>query len=99
MKDTANGQASAPEISSPLSALEIKARVLSLAGPADQALQDNLKAHVDFIDQVSRYIIFSGGKRLRPVLYLAACSMLGQKPNPKQSSIFEFLARGHLTAR
>ena len=91
MKDSANGQASAPEISSPLSALEIKARVLSLAGPADQALHDNLKAHVDFIDQVSRYIIFSGGKRLRPVLYLAACSMLGKEPDPKQSSIFEFL--------
>lgn len=75
----------------PLSAAEIKQRVAALAGPADQALKDNLHSHVSFIEEVAGYIIFSGGKRLRPVLYLLACSALGGPREPAQASLFEFL--------
>ena len=80
-----------PELTSPLSPLEIKTRVYAYVKPTDQALADNLEAHLPFIDQVSRYIIFSGGKRLRPILFMLACKAAGAEPNAKLSSIFEFL--------
>jgi octaprenyl-diphosphate synthase len=76
---------------SPLSPQEIKTRVYALAAPADKALADNLDTHLPFIDEVSRYILFSGGKRLRPVLFMLACKAAGAEPDVKLSSIFEFL--------
>ncbi len=79
------------ELLAPLDNAQIKARVLALAAPADQALKDNLASHVPFIDQVSGYIIFSGGKRLRPVLFLLAASALGVAADPRYSAIFEYL--------
>ncbi|RJX28401.1 MAG: polyprenyl synthetase family protein [Desulfarculus sp.] len=74
-----------------LSAEELKERVLSLAGPADQALEQTLRSHVPFIEEVSDYIIFSGGKRLRPVLYLLAAAAAGGQGRPRHAAIFEFL--------
>jgi octaprenyl-diphosphate synthase len=65
--------------------------VLALAQPADQALADTLKSHVPFIEEVSRYIIFSGGKRLRPVLYLLASAAAGRAGDPRQAALFEYL--------
>jgi octaprenyl-diphosphate synthase len=76
---------------SPLNPMQIKAGVLAMAGPADKALGENLEAHLPFIDEVSRYIIFSGGKRLRPVLFMLACKAAGVEPDARLSSIFEFL--------
>ncbi len=91
MKASAPGMASPIKLCSPLNELQIKSQVLSLAAPADKALRENLGSHVDYIDEVSSYIIFSGGKRLRPVLYLLACRLAGGEPDPRHSSIFEFL--------
>lgn len=75
----------------PLANQEVKARVLALAAPADQALTDNLTSHVSFIEEVSNYIIFSGGKRLRPVLFLLASRALGRMAEPRHAAIFEYL--------
>lgn len=74
-----------------LPADELRRRVLALAEPADQALQDTLTSHVPYIEQVSSYIIFSGGKRLRPVLYLLAAAAAGGQGQPRQAAIFEYL--------
>ncbi|MCB2187581.1 MAG: polyprenyl synthetase family protein [Deltaproteobacteria bacterium] len=70
---------------------EVKARVLELAEPADQALRDNLQSHVPFIEEVSGYIIFSGGKRLRPALFMLAAAAAGGEPDPRLAAIFEYL--------
>ncbi len=75
----------------PLSNQEVRARVLALAEPADQALTANLKSHVPYIEEVSGYIIFSGGKRLRPVLFLLAARALGHQADPRHAAIFEYL--------
>ena len=74
-----------------LPAEELRRRVLALAEPADQALRDTLKSHVPYIEQVSGYIIFSGGKRLRPVLYLLAAAAAGGQGQARQAAIFEYL--------
>lgn len=74
-----------------LPADELRRRVLALAEPADQALQETLKSHVPYIEQVSGYIIFSGGKRLRPVLYLLAAAAAGGQGQARQAAIFEYL--------
>ncbi|CAO0824138.1 octaprenyl-diphosphate synthase [Desulfarculales bacterium] len=75
----------------PLSNQEVRARVLALAEPADQALTVNLTSHVPYIEEVSGYIIFSGGKRLRPVLFLLAARALGHEADPRHAAIFEYL--------
>jgi len=74
-----------------VSAQELRRRVLALAEPADQALKDTLKSHVPYIEQVSGYIIFSGGKRLRPVLYLLAAAAAGSQGQGRHAAIFEYL--------
>ena len=70
---------------------EIKSRVLELAVPADAALHETLTTHVPFISEVASYIIFSGGKRLRPALFLLASAALGRQGPNRQAGIFEFL--------
>lgn len=79
------------ELLTPLDNAQVKARVLALAEPADRALRDNLSSHVPFIEKVSGYILFSGGKRLRPVLFLLAAKALGVEADPRFSAIFEYL--------
>ncbi|MFH1059018.1 MAG: polyprenyl synthetase family protein [Pseudomonadota bacterium] len=81
----------AGELITPLDNAEVKARVLALAAPADQALQDNLTSHVPLIGQVSDYIIFSGGKRLRPALFMLAAAAMGRPGDPRLAAIFEYL--------
>ncbi len=80
-----------PILPGALDPAELRARVLALAEPADQALQETLKSHVPYIEQVSRYIIFSGGKRLRPVLYLLAAAAANGEGQPRHAAIFEYL--------
>lgn len=90
-QDHAPETAPAPRLLTPLDNQEVRARVLALAAQADQALTDNLKSHVPFIEEVSGYIMFSGGKRLRPVLYLLAAQALGAQADPRQAALFEYL--------
>jgi len=70
---------------------QVKARVLELAAPADEALGQTLSCHVPFIKEVSDYIIFSGGKRLRPVLFMLAAQAVGGAGDFRRAAIFEYL--------
>jgi len=47
----------------------------------DRLIQQRLASNVVLIDQISHYIINSGGKRLRPVLVLLAARALGYQGN------------------
>jgi octaprenyl-diphosphate synthase len=59
----------------------------------NQALVDNLQSHVPLISQVGRHILLSGGKRIRPLLFLLSARMCGcQGPGLADfSTIFEYL--------
>lgn len=59
----------------------------------NQALVDNLQSHVPLISQVGRHILLSGGKRIRPLLFLLSARMCGcQGPDLADfSTIFEYL--------
>lgn len=59
----------------------------------NQALVDNLQSHVPLISEVGRHILLSGGKRIRPLLFLLSARMCGcQGPDlPAFSTIFEYL--------
>lgn len=78
-------------LSAPLNADQLMGLILPLADRADAALTDNLKSHVAYIEEVSGYIIFSGGKRLRPVLYLLCSQANGREGDSRHAAIFEYL--------
>jgi octaprenyl-diphosphate synthase len=46
---------------------------------------------VEHINRVGSYVIFAGGKRLRPVLFLLAARALGGAGDARLSAIFEYL--------
>ena len=70
---------------------EIKAGIMELALPADEALKHVLKSRVPLIEEAAGYVIFSGGKRLRPALFQLSTRALGGELNPRLASITEFL--------
>jgi|UniRef100_A0A7C3V5R3 octaprenyl-diphosphate synthase len=59
----------------------------------NQALADNLQTHVPFISEVGRHILLSGGKRVRPLLFLLSARLCGCQSNHLTdfSTIFEYL--------
>jgi octaprenyl-diphosphate synthase len=59
----------------------------------NQALVDNLQSHVPLISEVGRHILLSGGKRIRPLLFLLSARMCGcTGPDLAAfSTIFEYL--------
>jgi len=59
----------------------------------NQALVANLQTHVPLISQVGRHILLSGGKRVRPLLFLLSARMCGCQGNHLAdfSTIFEYL--------
>jgi len=59
----------------------------------NQALVDNLQSHVPLISEVGRHILLSGGKRIRPLLFLLSARMCGCQNSelPAFSTIFEYL--------
>ena len=78
-------------LTSPLTGEEIKAQLARLYQPADQALSVGLKSHIPFIEEVASYMLYSAGKRLRPILFLLVTRLL-QRPAPAElSAIFEYL--------
>ncbi|MFH1596097.1 MAG: polyprenyl synthetase family protein [Pseudomonadota bacterium] len=59
----------------------------------NQALVANLQTHVPLIAEVGRHILLSGGKRVRPLLFLLSARMCGCQGNYLHdfSTIFEYL--------
>ncbi len=69
--------------------LELKGEVAAV----NQALAANLKTHVPLISEVGRHILLSGGKRVRPLLFLLSARLCGCQGNNLAdfSTIFEYL--------
>lgn len=59
----------------------------------DAALAANLRTHVPLIAEVGRHILLSGGKRVRPLLFILAARMCGHQSDNLAdfSTIFEYL--------
>ncbi|MFA5109898.1 MAG: polyprenyl synthetase family protein [Desulfobaccales bacterium] len=59
----------------------------------NQALAANLQTHVPLIAEVGRHILLSGGKRIRPLLFILAARMCGCQGNHLSdfSTVFEYL--------
>lgn len=59
----------------------------------NRALAGNLETHVPFISQVGQHILLSGGKRIRPLLFVLAARLCGCRGNHLAdfSTIFEYL--------
>jgi len=76
---------------------EMRQSVLKELGPEvaaiNRALAANLKTHVPLIAEVGKHILLSGGKRVRPLLFLLSARMCGCRGNHLHdfSTIFEYL--------
>jgi len=76
---------------------DLKNRILSLARDdlegIEAALRENLHPHLDLVSKVAHHILFSGGKRLRPLLMVLSARMCGYNGNYDKtfSVIFEYL--------
>jgi octaprenyl-diphosphate synthase len=57
------------------------------------ALTDNLKPYLPLVSHVAKYIMFSGGKRIRPLLMVLSARLCGYKGNYDKtlSVVFEYL--------
>jgi octaprenyl-diphosphate synthase len=62
---------------------DLKARILGLVvddlQAIEEALEANLNPHLDLVREVAGHILFSGGKRLRPLLLLLVTRMCGYR--------------------
>ena len=69
--------------------IELKEEVEAI----NQALVANLQTHVPLIAEVGRHILLSGGKRIRPLLFLLSARMCGCRGDNLVdfSTIFEYL--------
>ena len=59
----------------------------------NEFIRDNLCSHVDFIAKVGEHILLSGGKRLRPVLFILASRLCNYNGGREYyfSTVFEYL--------
>jgi octaprenyl-diphosphate synthase len=64
---------------------DLKQKILAAAASElveiEKALSDNLKPYVDLVSDVAGHIIFSGGKRLRPLLMILSSRLCGYTGN------------------
>ncbi len=64
---------------------DLKTRILGLVADdleaIEAALAENLNPHLDLVREVAGHILFSGGKRLRPLLLLLVTRMCGYQGN------------------
>jgi octaprenyl-diphosphate synthase len=88
MKQTPAGRR---RLLSPLSGDALKAHIKTMKSPVDEALRQTLKSQVALIEEVGQYILFSDGKRLRPILFLLISRLLGRPAPPWLSAVFEYL--------
>jgi octaprenyl-diphosphate synthase len=76
---------------------DIKHKILALVkddlAAIETALEENLNPHLDLVCQIARHILFSGGKRLRPLLMVLSARLCGYNGNYDKtfSTIFEYL--------
>ena len=73
--------------------LQLKAALEEDIAAINAALAANLQTHVPLIAEVGRHILLSGGKRVRPLLFILAARMCGHQGNHLAdfSTIFEYL--------
>jgi octaprenyl-diphosphate synthase len=72
---------------------EIRSPVAADLAAVDRVIRTRLKSEVALVDQVSTYIIASGGKRLRPLLVVLAARAAGYKGerHVDAAAIIEFI--------
>lgn len=76
---------------------DIKQKILNLVKDdlleIEVALEQNLNPHLDLVSQIAGHILFSGGKRLRPLLMVLSARLCGYDGNYEKtfSTIFEYL--------
>lgn len=76
---------------------DIKHKILNLVkddlSEIEVALEQNLNPHLDLVSQIAGHILFSGGKRLRPLLMVLSARLCGYDGNYEKtfSTIFEYL--------
>lgn len=62
---------------------DLKARILQAVQPdldaIEKALAENLNPHLDLVREVAGHILFSGGKRLRPLLMVLSARVCGYR--------------------
>ena len=73
--------------------LQLKAALETDIAAINAALAANLQTHVPLIAEVGRHILLSGGKRVRPLLFILAARMCGHHSDHLAdfSTIFEYL--------
>jgi octaprenyl-diphosphate synthase len=73
--------------------LRLKSALQQDIAAINAALAANLQTHVPLIAEVGRHILLSGGKRVRPLLFILAARMCGHHSNHLAdfSTIFEYL--------
>ena len=76
---------------------DLKQRILAAVAPdleaVEAALKENLAPNLDLVEQVAGHILFSGGKRLRPLLTVLCCRLCGYTglDDRTYATIFEYL--------
>jgi len=76
---------------------DLKNKILSMTSEdleeIEHALKENLNPYLDLVSQVASHILFSGGKRLRPLLMILSARICGYKGERDKtySTIFEYL--------
>jgi len=77
--------------------VDLKQRILTLVKDdleaIEKALKDNLHPNLELVSQVANHILFSGGKRLRPLLMVLSARLCDYKGDYDKtfSVIFEYL--------
>ena len=76
---------------------DLKQKILSIVeddlADIENALKQNLNPYLDIVSKTTSHILFSGGKRLRPLLMVLSARICGYKGNYDKtfSTIFEYL--------
>jgi octaprenyl-diphosphate synthase len=76
---------------------DLKNKILSMTSEdlaeIERALKQNLSPYLDLVSEVASHILFSGGKRLRPLLMILSARICGYKGDMDKtySTIFEYL--------
>ena len=76
---------------------DLKRKILSAVegdlAEIETALSENLNPYLELVSRIARHILFSGGKRLRPLLTVLSARLCGYRDDhlPKFSTLFEYL--------